>query len=420
MRMSEKVSDPFFRKVLTMLSGNAVALILPFLLAPIISRLFSPSEIGTYELFARILATLAIIATLRFELAVILPKKETEALALLKLSIQVMLVISIVVALGVYAFSDKLVDFTKNEGLASLLPWLPLILLLSAFFKLMQNYAIRSDRFTFLSSNRILTSASNHGGKALMGFGMPNAFGLLIGHFLGVLAPLVHFLGSKRFSKAIISGFRQSTAGLWKRYRDFPLINTTHALSDEAKNLALFAIISIYYGEVVLGLFGLMIRYLRVPIDLLGSSLGSVFMQNAAQRLNEEKSVSRMVTRIVIVMAGIGIVPFGSIFFFGEELFAWFFGDDWTRAGKFAAIISPWLFANFIISPVSSLPVLLNRQKTFFLISLIMNGCVVAAMLVMSESGSSIEKVLQTITFVHLLFLVVLLGWFLKISKATS
>jgi O-antigen/teichoic acid export membrane protein len=372
---------------------------------------------GSYELFARILAAWVIISTLRFELALILPKKESEAMALMKVAIQVLVFVSLGSGLVVLFFSEEVVALAKNDGLKTLLPWLPLLIFLSGLYKVFQNVAIRSAKFSFLSSNKVLASASNHGGKALIGFSMPTAMGLLIGHFIGLLTPVLHFLGSRRFFPAVISAFRQPTTGLWKKYRDFPLINTVHVFSDEAKNLAMFAIVSIYYGEVVLGLFGLMIRYLRVPIDLFGNALGSVFMQTASERLNEGKSVLSLVTRIIVGLILAGILPFGVIFFFGEPLFGWFFGEEWVRAGMFASIISPWLFAAFVVSPISSLPVLVDRQKTFFLASLAMNGSVIAAMLFVSISGYSIGHLLGVITFVHVFFLLILLLWFIRLVK---
>lgn len=417
MRIIDQVKNPFFKKVLMMLSGNGVALLLPFLLAPIISRLFSPSEIGTYELFARILAMLAIVSTLRFELALILPKDDGEALGLMKISFLVLTSLSLITGLVVFFFSDLISELSGNKGLGAIIVWLPFLLFLSGLYKVLQNFAIRKDRFALLSSNRVLASASNHGGKAFLGFSLPTAMGLTIGHFLGLIAPIIHFMGSGRVRHAMIKALQQPIKGLWKNYRDFPTINTSHALADELKNLAMFTIISVYYGEVMLGLFGLMIRYLRIPVDLLGGSLGSVFMQTASNRLNESRPIAELVRQIVVSLFLIGILPFGVIFFFGDGLFSWYFGNTWETAGKYASIISPWLFISFIVSPISSLPVLVNRQKTFFLISLAMNIAIIVAMLMVSSDGRSLEELLVWITLVHAFFLLILLSWFFKLSK---
>ena len=50
------------------------------------------------------------------------------------------------------------------------------------------------------------------------------------------------------------------------------------------------------------------------------------------------------------------------MFFFAPPIFAFIFGAEWEMAGEIAAIISPWLFLNFIASPVSCITILMNKQ----------------------------------------------------------
>ena len=305
----------------------------------------------------------------------------------------------------------------ENKGLETILWWLPITLIFSGLFQILQNYSIRIERFRLLSSNRILASGANHGSKAVYGFFNLSYLGLVLGHLTGLVLPVLHFLSSRKIRADLKKSLAQTDKGLWKKYRDFPLVNSTHVLSDELKNFAIFAIISIAFGEIALGLFALTIRYLRVPVDLLGSSIGSVFLQAASKSKADGKSFYPLLKNVLAFLFFFGIIPFGVLFFFGQEIFAWFFGNDWILAGKYASLIAPWLFISFVVSPISSVPVIVNRQKSFFGISLAMNLSVVILTIYLSKIGFSIEDVIFGISLAHSLFLIVLLLWFINISR---
>ena len=418
MGLNDKIANsPFVKKVITMLSGHGLALVIPFFMAPIISRIFSPSEIGSYELFARILALTSVVATFRFELALILPREEKESLGLFHLSIRILFAFFLLSASILIFFYDPIVSLFENEGLYDLLIWLPPAILLTGLLKLLQNYSIRIQRFRLLSSCKVAASAANHGSKALIGAYSPSAIGLLLGHLVGLMAPLAFYFSKNQIRTAFRDALSAPYKGLMKKYRDFPLINSPHILSDEFKNLAIFAMISAGYAEVVLGLFGLTIRYLRVPVELFGNSVGSVFLQSASQSYVEKKTFYPLLSRVIFFLILAGILPFGSLYFFGEELFSWFFGSEWKEAGKYAALISPWLFLSFVVSPVSSVPVIVQRQKSFFVFSVFMNLFILSLASYLAISDYSIAHFILGISIAHSVFQFILLLWLLRISR---
>ncbi|MDP4274087.1 MAG: hypothetical protein Q8907_07400, partial [Bacteroidota bacterium] len=77
----------FFRNIITLFSGNVVAQIIPLLAYPVLTRLYQPSDFGTLALFTSIVGILSVMATGRYELSVILPKRDEDAAGLLVLSL---------------------------------------------------------------------------------------------------------------------------------------------------------------------------------------------------------------------------------------------------------------------------------------------------------------------------------------------
>ena len=86
----------YIRNTLTLVSGNTVAQFIPLLAEPILTRLFPPEDFGLLALFISISSLFSIIATGRYELAIMLPSKERDAMNLVGVSFLVTLGTSLI------------------------------------------------------------------------------------------------------------------------------------------------------------------------------------------------------------------------------------------------------------------------------------------------------------------------------------
>ena len=77
----------FSKNVANVVGGTLLAQLITIGLSPIISRLFSPADFGLYSIFLNIALTTSIASTFRYELAVMLPQKEEEAINVVSLSL---------------------------------------------------------------------------------------------------------------------------------------------------------------------------------------------------------------------------------------------------------------------------------------------------------------------------------------------
>ena len=172
--------------------------------------------------------------------------------------------------------------------------------------------------------------------------------------------PALVVLRTKTAREVLFSRFEPllTRKQLIKKYKDFPLVNSTHVLVDESSKTLFFFALSAYYGDIIFGLFAFTFRYLRVPIQVTGTSLAQVLNERLARMNADQQPIGNLVTKMVIVLALVGIVPFTVIFFFGEPIFSFVFSDAWSRAGYFAQLIAPWLFLSFVSSPISMLPII--------------------------------------------------------------
>lgn len=411
------LKSDFGRNIAVMFSGNGVAMILPFILAPFIARIYTPEDFAGYELFVKILTLFAVVSSLRFEMAILLPSSEKESNGLTKLSFELLIVFSILSAL-VIPFRQEIGQILDNQALASLLWLLPLAVFVTGAIKILIQVLIRRQQFKVLATNKIIASGGNNGSKFLLGLEFPMSLGLVWGHILGLVLPILALFRRKAVQKlpGELRKLKSSRKSLFAKYRDFPMVNTFHVLVEEGQEALLLFLISAYYGEITIGVFAFAMRYLRIPLAFFGSSLSQVLNEKLARERNAGIAIRPTVTRIVVGLAAVCIVPFTLLFFFGEPIFTVVFSAEWSAAGRYAQYLAPWLFLYFIETPLSMLPLIVDRQRRFFTINSIGHFLTLGVVAWLGFHHAPFERVLIWFSGLQSLFLLILILWFVYIA----
>jgi len=402
-----------------MFSGNGLALVIPFIMAPLISRIYSPSDFAGFELFVKIVTLVGIVGSLRLEYAILLPKDYNESRAIARLCFKLLIRVSLVSGILLIIFNDSIAELLDNPSLQTILWLSPVAIFFLGANTIFNQFLFRNQSFKTVGVNKVSAAFANHGSKYTFGIFSPTSFGLSLGQVVGYIVPVIAFFSIKKIRMDLLEKINTSytTKYFFNKYRDFTRINSLHAFFDEGQKAFLLFIISVFYGEIALGLFAFAFRYIRVPLQVFGSALGQVLNERWARGLNEESFSHKEVVKTAGLLAMVAFLPFFLLYLFGEPLFEFVFGEDWTRAGRFAEIMSPWLFLNFVVSPLSSLPILLRRQGTFFLMAVIGNLTTLILVLFAGRSGANFESALWIIVVTNVLLMLVSLIWLLRISR---
>jgi O-antigen/teichoic acid export membrane protein len=124
------------------------------------------------------------------------------------------------------------------------------------------------------------------------------------------------------------------------RYRQFPLFNVPYSLvgsfSREVPVFLLTAVGMTASG----GAYGLARSVVLAPVTVLSASLSQVFFKEAVDLIHTER-LANLAGNVMLAIAMVFTVPFVMLGIFGPELFAAVFGDEWRKAGAFAAILAP-------------------------------------------------------------------------------
>ena len=416
-----KKSD-FLNSILILISGTVIAQIISYSLSPIISRIYSPEEMSYLSLLTRIVSFFAVIATARYEIAFPLPKRDEHAFSLYKTSFYIMI---IVVFFSV--FSVLIIDLFDllNSVLDPILYFIPFGILFLAFNSQGLNWAIRMKDLRAISLSKILQSTFNSVLGVVFGFLSFGYVGLIYAFLIGVLVSNIPFwkvfYSTKNHMKIFkLKGRNYATL---KSYSDFPKINLPHILMDLTKELFIAFYLIYSFDKEVLGLYDFSYRMLRLPIAIIGASISQVLFKKAADLMNEGKSIYILVRKTVILLFLISIIPFGTLFLFGEEIFSFVFGENWKEAGRFSEIMAPWLMMNFIVSPISQIPTVLGRQKSFFYMSLFITLFLIISLLTnkfLPNFNFSFQNTLIIVSIGQFFCLIFLMFWVMKVTKINS
>jgi O-antigen/teichoic acid export membrane protein len=365
----------FTKNVFILATGSSIAQFIPFVFEPFLSRIFTPAEFGVFEIYAAIVIILGSIASARYELAILLPKLENKAVNVLGLSLFIVVAFSLLIFISILVAKRQIIGLIHNEDLGKYLIYIPFGVFLIGVNRGFLYWSLRSKYLKNMSLSRIFESSGKAGTSIVFGIMKMSTFGLILGQIVGqVLSTAVlifQFLKSDRNKFIFLSG--KNFYNQAKIYVEFPKINIPIALTEMIQISGIIFIISFYFDNSVVGEFSKALRILLIPLNLLGTSISQVFYQKATKDYSKGIDISKNLKKIVLSLT-LWSLPLLILFtFISPWLFGVFLGKDWIISGEYARVLSIWIFLKFIISPVSIIPLIINKQRQYFIINLVGN-----------------------------------------------
>ncbi|MEJ8767648.1 oligosaccharide flippase family protein [Oceanobacillus sp. HCA-5259] len=369
------IEKPFVRNVIVLSSGTAAAQIIAMLLTPIITRLYGPYAYGLMGTFMAIISIIGPVAALTFPIAIVLPKKDSEARELVKLSFQISIFISVLTALVLLVFSQHIIKILDLESIAPFLYLIPVAMLLSGILQIIEQWLIRTKQFSISARATVLQAILVNGGKIGIGLFYPMASILII--FTAIrqgLKAFLLFLLDKDSRKLLstISKKKVSYKKLVYKYRDFPMFRAPEVLINAISSNIPTLLLTVFFGPASAGFYAIGRTVLNIPSQLIGKSVGDVFYPRISEAANNNETLTRLILKATFSLAAIGAIPYGIIIIFGPILFSFAFGEEWVIAGEYARWIALWSYIGFMNRPsVMSIPVL-SAQKFHLLYTIFM------------------------------------------------
>jgi len=184
--LGNMVRSKFVRSVTTVASGSAIGQLIAAVASLLIARLYTPADMGLYASCVAIAATIGVIATGKYEMAIVLPEDDRDATALAYLA---MMIASICATL---TLAISLIPGDSILGLVGLggvpkgwVCFVSLFIFFAGLDAVMHRLMIRDAKFRPLAATTILQQTASNGTSIGMGFWKPGLGGLLLGNAIG-------------------------------------------------------------------------------------------------------------------------------------------------------------------------------------------------------------------------------------------
>lgn len=410
----------FSANFLLLFSGNTIAQIIPFLLFPLITRVFSAEEIAVRGHFIALASTIAIAAAGRYEVAIVLPSDKSKAMNLMSLSLRLITIFSLLSTLC-YFFRDQIDAFYDHSGIGDYMIFVVIAVPLYALTNVWSQWLIREKKYRAVTSSGIARALFKDVFAVFFGYMTMGVWGLIAGLLIGYLIAFVIMyiasISSLDFSLTSKSG-RLEVA---KQFKDFPVINGPHAFVDLLfSQVILFWIIDHYFGLDNLGFYIAMSTLLLASMRAVGGAVGQLYYKEASDLKAAGGNVSKVMFRSVGLVSLFAIPACIGVLFFGPDLFAWYNGDSYRLSGEYAQIMIVPFLLNFLTSPISVTPIIYRKQTQAFIFSLAGYSISIAALVVANTLHYSFKEALFLFAITQSIYYLSLFFWYFYLTKNRS
>lgn len=356
------------KNVLQMAMGTALAQVVGILFLIPLARLYSPAAFGFFALFQSVVGLGVAIASLRYDVAIVLPKEDDSAWTLRRVSLTSILITSALISCILLLARSKVAELYGNENFASWLIAAGAVTFVSAQSLNIQYWLTRKRAFGAIATNRLL-QALFVGASQLAAYAIfPNMGGLTLGLFAGALVTFLILLWTSRPYKHTPSSCAPTRRAMMARYKNMPLLNGPNAFVDAIRTIGMSGLIA-RIAVSGLGEYNMAFRMTMAPVTLIQGAIAQVFLQRmAVARPGELGSLLR---RVQLRLFLVGAPVFTIYYLLAPWGFETLLGSEWALSGFMARALMPWAFMMTATSPSASVFIVTEKQSWLLLFSVV-------------------------------------------------
>jgi len=356
-----------------LMTGSVISQVIPILAAPILSRIYLPSDYGELGLYMSVTGLVSIFATLQYASAILIAQDEDEVYALIKWCLYILSGISCLTLIFIVIAHNFIGIWLKSDSLPVVLWMAPLSILMTGLSGIFSTYAIRQQYFSLVSANRVMGTIIATLCSLSIGYFLRNPIGLFVGLWVGQIVNglLLMSLTLQRSSTTWARLFKTENKNVLKRYINFPKFSLPSDFINGFTNQIPLFMLNTYGSVATVGSYSMGNRILGLPIGFISQSFGEVFRQRAAHDYRETGSCKAIFVKTFKTLALLSIVPFAILIIWGPDIFAFVLGEKWREAGHYSQIMGIMFFFRFTVSPLTYMFYIAGRQKEDFYLHLL-------------------------------------------------
>lgn len=400
----------------TLLSASSLSQLIAIVVYPIVTRQYNPDELGVLSLFLSIVGIGTILASGKYELAIMVEKNKKNAATAFDLSFLLMLSISLLFWILLIVFKPLLISVFKLESVAGYFHFVPLLIFLSCLGFVLTYWFNRTKRFNLSARYNIVQSATNSSLK--VGFGALGftQWGLIAASIVGQVVGLLSVFFKKKDFDYLFRFKKKRMRKMAVLHADFPKFTLPHSFINTLSGNLPIMILAAHFNMTEVGLFSLGITMGFKPITVFTGSVNQVFFQKVTENKNLGISSYQLLKAFCIKTILLTLPLFVVLYFALPPVVKWVFGQEWTKAGEYLQLMLPWFFVSLMSSSLCFMPAVAGKQLKAMVLEIFYTTLRLTALFI-GVWLKDIKLAIFLFSLVNALYIGGLLIWFLYLAK---
>lgn len=392
------------RNTLKLSSSNVITMLLPLIVTPILSRLYTPTDYGDWGVFVSVVYTIQSFLFLSYENTIVKTDNEKEIPSLVVLCLIVgslVLLLTHITFIGGKALG---ISFFKNFPSLSLLLFLLIIIIVSTILKSVSN---RNKIYGPLAVSGIVDGLSQAGLRLLFGVFPIVAYGLIVGNVIAQLLAAIFLL---IYTWRYLINLDYSSVklnrlwGLVRKYKKFPLFDAPARIVEIGMGSLPIIILSYYWDKSQLGCYSMIVTFLLLPLSVIGSSMGNVYYKELSENQHSFEAMQDSTIKASKICFWLSILPLLFLTLGGDKLLVLFLGKNWGDAGHMALCMSLYSMPVIMSEPLLPIFRIVEKQEIRFGINFTNFVFAIGSLIVVPIFSNNIYHTILVYSIIHTSF----------------
>lgn len=372
----------FLNSLVILASGSFIGVLIIAACEVARTWVFPQSEIGIYSYLVTIPLTFISITSLRYDISIVIEEDERKALALVKLSGLLSVVMSALVTIGFVVF---IVGFHQNYiPYLYITPFIPIIMLGYGTNNILNAYNNRYKEYGTISKKYVLRTALQYLVAIILGFVVVVLLKKPALSVLIMIAPygLGLFAGIRGQAKGLLTRWDElksiSRDEMWevaKKHRRQVYYSSPALFVNSYSFSVITFLIEDIFDATTVAFYSLSSRVLGMPITLISGNVAKVYIEEASREYEKTGKFENAFKKSFLFLAVIAIPMFFAMYYIAPPVCAALLGKGWDVAGEYVKILALMFSFRLIGSAVSQSLAVCNKQGW----ELVVNGSLILA-----------------------------------------
>lgn len=413
------LQSKFLQPMAILTSGSILAQLITFVFSPIMTRLFTPEQIGEYTLLVTAVSMFGHVVALRYDVAIVLEKEQKNIFPLIKLSSVLTFACSLLIAIGYmisYAVDGQSIGSVLYKSF-----FIFLLLLLTGVTNILVSYNNRCKEYKLITKVHVKRNLAKECVMVVGGLVYPHSIALAVSQVVGTIWGVKEqsktlYRASGKFTDIINVPFDKCKETAI-RYKNQPLFSTPAIFASNYSYSSINIFIESLFGAATLGFYSISYRILGIPLGLISNNISKVYFREAANQYNQNGNYRKLFLKTSALLFLIAI-PFAAVLILlAPRVCVLVYGEKYYLAGIYIRCLAPMFGIRLIVSPLTVGMQISEKQQKELVIQVMFIIASVCGYIVARVAGLTTTMYL---VFISVTFTVIYLAYYaylFKISK---